>query len=61
MKKAIELLNINILIINSEKFSDSSSTNNNNNSINKISEIDQYNKNYLKIKIKIKINVINLY
>lgn len=53
MKKAIELLNINILIINSEKFSDSSSTNNNNNSINKISEIDQYNKNYLKIKIKL--------
>lgn len=52
-KKAIGLLNINILIINSKKFSDSSSTNNNNNSINKISKIHQYNKSYLKIKIKL--------
>lgn len=40
MKKAIILLNINILIINSEKFSDSSNTNNNNNSTNKISEMN---------------------
>lgn len=50
VKKAIELLSINILNINSKIFSDSS---NNNNSTNKISEIHQYNKRYLKIKIKL--------